>query len=287
MKNWIGFILVAVLVVFANSLFIVDESERAVLFQFGAVQRTDFKPGLHFKVPFLQNVRKFDKRVLTMNSEPERYLTSEAKDVLIDFFVKWRIADVAKFYTASSGDEQVAQQRLSPIVRKGLGKEINARLLQDVVSVERGNVMNKLLATANIAARDLGVEIVDVRIKRIELPEEVSGKVFDRMRTERTKVANGLRSLGTEAADRIRAKADRERQVILAEASRDADQMLGQAEATAAATYAKAYGQDPAFFDFYRSLEAYRKAFGDDNGVLVLDRDSEFFRHFGGARESR
>lgn len=287
MKSWIGFVVVAVLVVLANSLFIVDESERAVLFQFGAVQRTDFKPGLHLKVPFLQNVRKFDRRVLTMNSEPERYLTSEAKDVLIDFFVKWRIADVAKFYTASSGDEQVAQQRLSPIVRKGLGKEINARLLQDVVSVERSNVMDKLLATANIAARELGVEIVDVRIKRIELPEEVSGKVFDRMRTERTKVANELRSLGTEAADRIRADADRERQVILAEASRDADRMLGQAEATAAGTYAKAYGQDPVFFDFYRSLEAYRKAFGDDNGVLVLDRDSEFFRHFGGAREPR
>ena len=287
MKNWMGFILVAVLVILANSLFIVDESERAVLFQFGAVQRTDFKPGLHLKVPFLQNVRKFDKRVLTLNSEPERYLTSEAKDVLIDFFVKWRIKDVAKFYTASSGDEEVAQQRLSPIVRKGLGKEINARLLQDVVSVERGNVMDRLLANANKAASELGVEIVDVRIKRIELPEEVSGKVFDRMRTERTKVANELRSLGTEAADRIRADADRERQVILAEASRDADRMLGEAEATAASTYAKAYGQDPAFFDFYRSLEAYRKAFGDDNGVLVLDRDSEFFRHFGGARESR
>lgn len=287
MKSWIGFVVLAALVVLANSFFIVDESERAVLFQFGAVQRTDLKPGLHIKVPFLQNVRKFDKRVLTMNSEPERYLTSEAKDVLIDFFVKWRIADVARFYTASSGDEQVAQQRLSPIVRKGLGKEINARLLQDVVSVERSNVMSKLLVTANKAAADLGVEIVDVRIKRIELPEEVSGKVFDRMRTERTKVANELRSLGTEAADRIRADADRERQVILAEASRDADRLLGEAEATAADTYAKAYGQDPAFFDFYRSLEAYRKAFGDDNGVLVLDRNSEFFRHFGGAREPR
>ncbi len=287
MKSWMGFVVVAVLVVLANSVFVVNESERALLFQFGAVQRTDYQPGLHFKIPFLQNVRKFDKRVLTLNSEPERYLTSEAKDVLIDFFVKWRIADVSKFYTASSGDEQVAQQRLSPIVRKGLGKEINGRLLQDVVSVERGNVMDRLLVNANAAARDLGVEIIDVRIKRIELPEEVSGKVFDRMRTERTKVANELRSLGTEAADRIRADADRERQVILAEASRDADQMLGKAEATAAATYAAAYSKDPVFFDFYRSLEAYRNSFGDDNNVMVLDRDSEFFRHFGGAPEAQ
>jgi len=287
MKSWIGFIVVAALVVLANSLFIVNESERAVLFQFGAVQRTDFRPGVHLKAPFVQNVRKFDRRVLTLNSEPERYLTSEAKDVLIDFFVKWRIADVGKFYTASAGDEQTAQQRLSPIVRKALGKEINARLLQDVVSVERGNVMDRLMAVTNLAARELGVEIVDIRIKRIELPEEVSGKVFERMRTERTKVANELRSLGTEAADRIRADADRERQVILAEASRDADRMLGEAEATATATSAKAYSQDPAFFEFYRSLEAYRKAFGEENGVMVLDRNSEFFRHFGGVPEAR
>ncbi len=287
MKSSIGFIVVAVLLLLANSIFIVDESQRAMLFQFGAVQRSDYKPGLHFKLPFLQNVRKFDRRVLTLNTEPERYLTSEAKDVIIDFFVKWRIADVEKFYTASSGDPEVAAQRLSPIVRKGLGKEINGRLLQDVVSVERTNVMSKLLATANEAATDLGVELVDVRIKRIELPEEVSGKVFERMRTERFKVANELRSLGTEAADRIRADADRQRQVILAEASRDADRMLGEAEATATGTYARAYAADPSFFEFYRSLEAYRKSFGDDNSVLVLDRDNEFFRHFGGAREAR
>lgn len=287
MKSSIGFIVAAALLLLVNSIFIVDESQRALLFQFGAVQRSDYKPGLHFKLPFVQNVRKFDRRVQTLNTEPERYLTSEAKDVIIDFFVKWRIADVEKFYTASSGDPEVAAQRLSPIVRKGLGKEINGRLLQDVVSVERTNVMTKLLATANEAATDLGVELVDVRIKRIELPEEVSGKVFERMRTERFKVANELRSLGTEAADKIRADADRQRQVILAEASRDADRMLGEAEATATGTYARAYAADPSFFEFYRSLEAYRKSFGDDNSVLVLDRDNEFFRHFGGAPEAR
>ncbi len=287
MKSSLGFIAAAALLLLANSIFIVDESQRALLFQFGAMQRSDYKPGLHFKLPFVQNVRKFDRRVQTLNTEPERYLTSEAKDVIIDFFVKWRIADVEKFYTASSGDPEVAAQRLSPIVRKGLGKEINGRLLQDVVSVERTNVMSKLLATANEAATDLGVELVDVRIKRIELPEEVSGKVFERMRTERFKVANELRSLGTEAADRIRADADRQRQVILAEASRDADRMLGEAEATATGTYARAYAADPSFFEFYRSLEAYRKSFGEDNSVLVLDRDNEFFRHFGGAREAR
>ncbi len=277
--------LVAALLV-ASSTFIVNERELAVLFQFGAVQRSDFGPGLHFKLPLVQNVRKFDRRILTLDSQPERYLTAEKKDVFVDFFVKWRIADVARYYTSTSGDELLATQRLSPIVRQAFGREISERPLTEIVSGERSNLLDDLRQGASEAAGELGIEIIDMRISRIDLPEDsqVRDSVFNRMRAERKQVASKLRSEGTEAGERIRSDADRQRQVTLAEADRDAQQIRGAGEAEAAKIYAKAYETDPEFYAFYRSLEAYRQAFRESDGVLVLDPKSEFFQYFSGER---
>jgi membrane protease subunit HflC len=269
------------LLLLANSVFVVSERELAVLFQFGAVQRTDFEPGLHFKIPFVQNVRKYDSRILTLDSDTERYLTAESKHVLVDFYAKWRIKDVSKFYTGASGDQLIAAQRLLPIVRAALRREVSDMKLTDVVAAGRTALVQKLIQGASTAAQDLGVEVVDVRIKRIDLPNEVSESVYRRMRAGRERVANEFRSTGTAEAEAIRAGADRERQVILAEAERDSSQIRGDGEAQAAAIYAKAYGRDPAFFEFQRSLEAYRAAFADKNAVLVLDPRSEFFQYFG------
>jgi len=274
-------IALAAALLLSTSVFVVNERELAVLFQFGAVQDRKFEPGLHFKLPFLQNVRKFDSRILTLDSQPERLLTSEKKDVSVDFFVKWRISDVRSFYKATSGDEAIANQRLSPIVRQELGKAFNERTLRDVVSGARADVATIILKSTKDAVADLGIEIVDVRIKRIDLPDEVSESVYRRMRAERTKVANELRSQGTEQSETIRAEADRARQVNLAEAERDAAQLRGEGEAEAAEIYAKAYERDPEFYAFYRSLEAYRESFRNKDGVLVLDPDSEFFKYFG------
>jgi membrane protease subunit HflC len=274
-------IALAAALLLSTSVFVVNERELAVLFQFGAVQDRQFAPGLHFKLPFLQNVRKFDRRILTLDSQPERLLTSEKKDVSVDFFVKWRISDVRAFYTATSGDEAIASQRLAPIVRQALGKAFNERTLKDVVSGGRADVAKVILDSTKGAVADLGIEMVDVRIKRIDLPDEVSESVYRRMRAERTKVANELRSQGTEQSETIRAEADRARQVNLAEAQRDAAQLRGEGEAEAAQIYAKAYERDPEFYAFYRSLEAYRESFRDKDGVLVLDKDSEFFKYFG------
>ena len=270
----------ALALLLSSSAFIVNENELAILLQFGAVQRTDYKPGLHFKVPFFQNIRKFDRRILTVRGEPERYLTSENKDVLVDFFVKWRISDVGKFYTATTGDESVAEQRLGPIVRQALGKEISGRKLNEVVSGERSNMMEQLREVANAAVKELGIELVDVRVKRIDFPDQISERVFERMRAERKNVANELRSHGTEASEKIRSEADRQRQVLLAEANRDGQQIRGQGDAEAAKIYAGAYQAEPEFYAFHRSLEAYRRAFENKDGVLVLDPKSEFFKYF-------
>lgn len=283
----IGILLAGALaILLANSAFIVNENELAILLQFGAVQRTDYKPGLHLKVPFFQNIRKFDRRILTVRGDPERYLTSENKDVLVDFFVKWRIADVGKFYTATTGDESIAEQRLAPIVRQALGKEISGRKLNEVVSGERSNVMEQLREVANAAVKELGIELVDVRVKRIDFPDQISERVFERMRAERKNVANELRSHGTEASEKIRSEADRQRQVLLAEANRDGQQIRGQGDAEAAKIYARAYEADAEFYAFHRSLEAYRRAFENKDGVLVLDPESDFFKYFenGGKR---
>jgi membrane protease subunit HflC len=283
MKSSLLFGTLAALLVLFNSVFIVNEAEHAILFQFGAVKRADFEPGLHFKAPFVQNVRKFDNRLLSVEAEPERYLTSERKDVLVDFYVKWRIDDVAAFYQATTGDEQQAIQRLIAIVREPLRQAFNERTLQALVA-DRGTVINQVVRNADEAARSLGIDVVDVRIIRIDLPEEVSESVFRRMRAERQQVANDLRATGQEAAETIRSDADRQVAVILAEARGDAARIRGEGEAEAAAIFNRAFASEPAFFEFTRSLEAYRESFKGKDGVLVMDRNSEFFRHFGNDR---
>ena len=281
MKNLILIALLLLAVLGGNSLFIVREGERAVLLQFGRVVRSDFAPGLHLKAPFWQNVRKFERRIVTLDKEPQRYLTSEKKDVLVDFFVKWKIKDVSRFYTASSGDERLAESRLDSTSRNALGKEIVKRTLQEVVGDQRSTLMLDLRKSIDEAVAELGIEVVDVRVMRIDLPDEVSQKVFDRMTSERKSVANRLRSQGTEAAEKIRATAEKDAQIAIAEAQRDAQTLRGAGDADSAKIYADAYNRDPEFYAFWRSLEAYRASFAEPGSVLVLDPKSEFFQYFG------
>lgn len=283
MRNLIVIIVLGLVLLVSSSVFIVREAQVGVLFQLGRIVRTDIPPGVHLKIPLIQDVRIFDSRILTLDSQPERYLTSEKKDVNVDFFAKWRIDDVGRYYTTTSGDELQAMQRLNPIIKEALRNQINQRTLQETVSDARSGMTEALVATASEGARSLGIEVVDVRIKRIDLPEEVSESVYNRMRAERSRVANELRSQGVEASETIRANADRERQVILANAERDAQRVRGEADARATEIYAEAYGRDPEFYAFHRSLESYRAAFQNGDAVMVLDPDSEFFRYFGDA----
>ena len=284
MRPLIPIVVLVVAFLAMDSMYIVQESQVAVRFQIGRMVESDIQPGLHFKVPLIQQVQKFDRRILSLDGAPERYLTSEKKDVNVDFFVKWRIADVRRYYQAL-GTELAAQQRLAPIVKEAVRNEFNQRTLQEVVGGERTNLAGRIVEVSNRevgGARELGIEVVDVRIKRIDLPEDgqVIGSVFERMRAERLRVANALRAEGQEQSETIRSNADRNRAVIVAEAERDAQRLRGEGDAVAAETYANAYGADREFYAFYRSMEAYRNSFGDGQGVLVLDRDSEFLRYF-------
>ncbi len=281
MKYIVLIVLAVLALVAANGLFVVNETERAVLLQFGKVVRSDFEPGLHFKLPMFQDVKKYERRIVTLDKEPQRYLTSEKKDVLVDFFVKWRLNDVAKFYTSTGGDEALAEARLESSVRNALGKEIITRKVRDVVSDQRSGVMNAISKQLNAAVDELGIEVIDVRVMRIDLPEEVSQPVFDRMSAERKSVANRLRSEGTEASLGIRARADQTQRITIAEAERDASLIRGEGDAEAAKIYAAAYQKDPEFYAFHRSLEAYRSTFANGDAVLVLDPKSEYFQYFG------
>jgi membrane protease subunit HflC len=282
-------ILLAVVAVLGlmGSAYQVNESQTAIVLNLGRVVKSDVQPGLHFKWPLVEEVRKFDRRLLPLDATPERYLTSEKKDVSVDFFVKWRIKDVATFYRAASGgDEEAAKLRLTPIIKDALRNEINGLSLRDVVSGARVDLTARLLETTAEGAATLGVEIVDIRIKQINLPEDgnILKSVFENMSAARTQVANQLRAEGTEAAEKIRAEAERERQVLLAEAERDAQRLRGAGDARAAELSAAAYGQDAEFYAFYRSLEAYRNAMADGKTVVVMDPDSEFLRYFGNER---
>ena len=274
-------VFVLALIVAASSIFVVNEGQTALLLQFGRIVQTGFAPGLHFKLPLIQQVQRFDKRILTLDSAPERYLTSEKKDVNIDFFVKWRIVDAAKFYVSVAGNEPLAEQRVGPSVKEGLRTAVNSRTLQELVSGGRADVTQLLLTESNRKTEGLGIEIVDVRIKRIDLPEDgaVVGSVYERMRSERKKVANQLRAEGSETAKTIKADADRQAQVLSAEAYRDAQKTRGEGDGAASQVYAGAFGRDPEFYAFYRSLEAYRQSFATPNGVLVLDSKSEFLHY--------
>jgi membrane protease subunit HflC len=280
MKNLILPIAVAVLVLLGSSLFTVREDQYAVLFRLGEIQRTDFQPGLHFKMPLVNNVLKFDRRILSLDTQPERFLTSEKKDVLVDFVVKWRIDNVEGYYTATRGDELRAQQSLGQIVKDRMRDEFNKRTLQQVVADQRDEMMANLKTASNASAAALGIVVVDVRIKRIDLPEQVTDAVFQRMRSERAQVANALRSKGAEVGEQLRAEADRKVAVLLAEAERDAQRIRGEGDAAAAEIYARAFGKDTEFYAFHRSLEAYRQSFKAQGNVLVLDPNSEFFEYF-------
>lgn len=275
----VGVLVLALLILGLFSVFTVAQYERAILFRLGEIVRDDFGPGLHFKVPFITSVRKFDARVQNMDAEPARYLTSEKKNVIVDAFVKWRIQNVSRFYTATGGDESRANIRLAQIVNNGLRDEFGKRTIQEVISGERGQVIEVLAVKANKQAEELGIHVVDVRVKRIDLPREVSTSVYQRMEAERTRVAKELRSQGAEAAERIRAEADRQRTILLAEAFRDAEKIRGEGDATASEVYAKAFGRNPEFYSLYRSLNAYTQVFANKDDVLIIEPNSEFFRY--------
>lgn len=261
------------------SLFTVDQRQFAIVFQLGEVKEVIEKPGLNFKFPLIQNVRYFDRRILTMDTpEPERFITAEKKNVLVDHFVKWRIVDPRLYYVSVAGDEVRARTRLLQTVNSGLREEFGRRTVHDVVSGARDQIMEDMRTRADLDARKIGVQILDVRLKRVELPVEVSESVYRRMEAERKRVANELRSEGGAIAEKIRADADRQREVIIAEAYREAQQAKGAGDAKATSIYAEAYSKDPEFYSFYRSLEAYRESFAGKSDVLVVDPSSEFFK---------
>jgi membrane protease subunit HflC len=261
-------------------MFRVYEQERAILFQLGKIQRFDFEPGLYFKVPIYQNVKKYDIRLQTLDSEPQRFLTGEKKDVIVDSFVRYRINDIVKYHISTGGDARRAGVLLYQKINDGLRSEFGKRTVQEVVSGERGAIMDIVTRTADERGEELGMEIVDVRLKRIDLPAEVSSNVYERMRSERARVAREFRARGEKEAIKIRADADRSRTVVAANAYRDAEMRRGAGDAKAAEIYANAFERNPEFYDFYRSLTAYKTSFRNGGDVFMLDPDSEFFKYF-------
>lgn len=269
----------AALLILVNSFFVVDQRETALLFKFGEAQGQDYKAGLHFKLPMIESVKKFDNRVLTLDNQTETFLTVEKKNVEVDFFVKWRIADIGNYYRATGGDDAVAENRLAAIINPGLRAEFGSRTIQQAISGERDEIMAALEKTAQTRVKELGIELVDVRIKSINLPRSVSDSVYERMRAERTRVASDLRARGFEEAEKIRAEADRSAQTTIAESYREAEKLRGEGDARTAEISAKAYGADPEFYAFYRALNAYRDSFRDQKDVLVLEPTGEFFKY--------
>ena len=275
----IGVGLLAVL----DSTFTVDQRERAILFQFGQIVGTDYPPGLHLKLPLMQSVRKFDARMLTLDSQTGSFLTLEKKNVKVDFFVKWKIADSGVYYRATRGEESAAMSLLEASINRGLRDEFASRTIQQALSSARGEVTKALEPTVREIVTGLGIEVIDVRVKRIDFQDDVREKVYERMRAERTRVAMELRAKGAEEAEKIRATADQEAQVTIAKAYGEAELTRGEGDAKAAETYARAYGQDPEFYRFHRSLQAYKDSMRGKQDMLVLEPDSEFFRYFKGA----
>ncbi|MDO9141976.1 MAG: protease modulator HflC [Methylobacter sp.] len=271
--------LAAVLFAGMMCVFTVSETERVIKFRLGEIIKSDYEAGLHFKLPFINNVKKFDKRIQTMDAKPERFLTAEKKNVIVDSFVKWRIGDVNTFYTVVAGDINQANLRLDQIVKDAFRGEFGKRNIKQLVSTDRQAIREILIKNAKPLAADLGMDIIDVQVMRIDLPEEVSSSVFRRMEAERERVAREFRSQGAEAAERIRADADRQGVVTMANAFRDAEKLRGEGDAKSAEIYAQAYGADAEFFAFYRSLSAYKKTFGSSS-MMVLDPDSDFFKYF-------
>ncbi|OFE13717.1 HflC protein [Pseudohongiella acticola] len=281
MKNFVaGAVLFLIVVVGANSVFVVSETERAVMLQFGNIVETDIPPGLHFKVPYVNSVRKFDARILTVDATPQRYLTLEQKALLVDSYAMWRIIDVERFYTATSGDESRANALLAQRVNDGLRNKFGERDLQEVVSGQRDALMNELTTELNTyVANEYGIEVIDVRVKRIDLPDDVRSSVYERMTSERQREAQQLRSRGNELAIGIEADADRQEAVLLVEAYRDSERIRGDGDAQAAAIYSGAYTQDAEFYSFTRSLNSYRDTFASKSDVMLLDPESDYFKY--------
>lgn len=283
MKNFtsvLAGVLVAVFFLGSSAIYIVDERQQALLFQLGEVIDVKTEPGLYFKIPIAQNVRYFEKRILTMDAEePERFITSEKKNVLVDLFVKWRIIDVTQYYVAVRGDEALAQTRLAQTINASLRNEFGNRTVHDVVSGERDQIMEIMRRSADADARGIGVEVIDVRLKRVDLPQEVSESVYRRMEAERKRVANELRSTGAAESEKIRADADRQREVILAEAYREAQKTMGEGDGEAAAIYANAFEKDAEFYAFWRSMDAYKQTFQDKGDIMLLEPTSDFFKY--------
>ena len=270
---------IAVIVLAASTLYTVDQRQNAMVFQFGELKDVITQPGLHFKLPFLQNVRYIDTRILTLDDpDPQRFITSENKPVLVDAFVKWRISDPKEYYIAV-GDERGAGARINQTVNGLLREEFGKRTVHEVVSGERDEVMNKVRERVEQDAKKIGVSIVDVRLKRVDLPQEVSADVYRRMESERKRAASELRSTGSAEAERIRADAEKQREVIIAEAYRDAQKIKGEGDAKAATIYAQAFQQNPEFYSFYRSMEAYKSSFRSRSDLLLLEPNSDFFRY--------
>lgn len=278
-KRLIPFIVAIALVIVYTATYVVDQRERALLFRLGEIIKEDIPPGLHFKYPLINNARFFDARILTLDAQPESFLTVEKKNVTVDFFVKWRIQKVGQYYRATRGDERNALSRLSQIMKDQLRNEFGKRTIKEAVSGERSEIMDILKVKSNETARELGIEIVDVRISRIDLPDDVSDAVYARMRAERHRVARDFRARGMEQAERIRAESDRERIAIIAEAYRESEKIRGEGDAESAKIYADAYNKDSEFYSFTRSIKAYEDAFGGSD-TLILEPESDFFNYF-------
>ncbi len=280
MKIFLPIILIVVVFVGLNSIFVVTETEHAIKFRLGEVVRSDYEPGLHLKAPFINNVRKLERRIITLDMRPEQMNTAEQKFVEVDYYVKWKIENPRDYYVATQGDIMFTRSRLAQLIRNDLRDEFAQRTLSEVVSEQRREMMEQLLNRADLRFEEFGIDVIDVRIKKIELTEEVLNSVFERMQTQRTEFANELRSLGRERAERIRSDADRQVRVLLADAERDAQRLRGEGDAEAIQIYAAAFDRDREFFSFWRSLQAYDRSFGTDSDVMLMDTRSEFFRYF-------
>jgi len=280
MMNFLKFGVPVILFTLWLSIFTVDERENAILLKFGEITGFDFTPGIHFKIPLINNVLKFDRRILTIDQKPERFLTLEKKDLIVDSYVKWRISDVVQYYKTTTGDENQAGRLLYQNINNGLRDEFGKRSVQEVIAGDRTEIMGIMTAQASEKAKKLGIEVIDVRIKKIDLPERVSESVYSRMRAERERVAKEFRSRGAEAAERIRADADRQSRIIRAEAYRDSEIDRGEGDAKATEIYASAYNKDQEFYRFYRSLNAYKTNFSSSEDVLLIEPDSDYFRYF-------
>jgi len=278
-KAIIGIAIIAGIII-STCTYTVDETQRAILFKFGEIKAADIKPGLHFKMPFINNVKVFDSRILTLDVKPDLFPTSEKKYVYVDFFVKWRIDNVRDYFVATGGLEERANSRLSQITKDELRDEFASRTIKEAVSGERSDIMEALVLKANLISQELGIEIVDLRVSRIDYTEDISDSVYERMRAERDRVAKDFRARGRESSEKIRAAADRERQITLANAYKVSEQLRGEGDAKAADVYARAYGKDPEFYSLTKSLTAYKQTFNNKSDVLVLEPDSQFFQYF-------